>query len=580
MKTEKFDEEFRRKLLGLPAEADPGEVERIQGFVNANKPALPSFGWGKLLLYGGSSLLLIGSLSYNVIQTYRNSHLQSSIDSLAHRSVDPTASREVIRHDTVYITRSGNAPESTSLPSSLVKITPQKPMEQTDANPSTDTQPRGSVAMERPKLLKPGSENKSNQAVAVSPRSGSTGSNLPVPTIDSRSTVHKQRSEGRELPGQLQTKTTESAASLPPVSVERLITKKTRQTKEPETLPKSIPIGAEEVEKEPLTSNLSPATRASNRPSAKGRQTRSGKGKTGFTTEREGQLATNQSLKQDQRTIKNPKAAGFTPVVTENANSNVAVSEFNRQTIRVELLASRKQVQSTQWAIISPSHLLVVPKSELSARATHRPWHLTMPTLSVPNAQYRLGAGFTGGSDQVGGALLGEIMLNRHWSVQTGVQLGYNQGFHFRDEQDFNEHQKEDFRQTYAPQVSSSADIQNIKQMTQLVQVPIQVAYHFSFGRQWGLRLGLGTDLKLWERSTVSFDYRESSRSSEHELSRSKDHVHTVNNLILSTAMERSWRKWQFRAGPFISPQLRPADYKRDDLSWGANLQVLYRLGK
>ncbi|GAB4038514.1 hypothetical protein GCM10028809_56930 [Spirosoma gilvum] len=203
-----------------------------------------------------------------------------------------------------------------------------------------------------------------------------------------------------------------------------------------------------------------------------------------------------------------------------------------------------------------------------------------MPSLSVPNAQYRIGTGLTGGSDQAGGALLGEIMLNRHWSVQAGVQLGYSQGFNYRDEQDFNEHQKEDFRETYASQVPSSSTIQDIQQMTFLAQIPIQVAYHYPFGRQWGLRLGLGTDLNLWGRSVVSFDYRENSRSSEHELARSNEHVHAFKNLMLSTTLERSWRKWQFRAGPFISPQLRSVDYKRDDLSWGANLQIFYRLGK
>ena len=577
MKTEKFDEEFRRKLLGLPAEADPGEVERIHGFVNANAPALPNFGWGKLLLYGGSSLLLIGSLSYNVIQTYRNTYLQSSIDLLAHRSVDPTASSDLVRHDTIYITRSGNATESASLPTTSVKNSPQKSLEQSDANPPIDIQSVGSVAIERLSLPKPGSEDVSNRVEAVSPRSESKPT---VPTTATRSTILKQRSQGRELSDQLQTKTNESVASLPPVPVEGSTTGKITQTKGIEALPKSMPTGVVGVERIFPTSSRSPATRASNRRSTAGRQTNSGKGKTGFTTERDGLLATNDSRQQDQRTADNPKAVEFAPVVAENATSSAAVLEFNRQTIRAEPLASRQRVSSTQWAVISPSQPLVVPKSELSVRATRRPWHLTMPTLSVPNAQYRVGAGLTGSSDQVGGALVGEIMLNRHWSVQAGLQLSDNQGFHYRDEQGFNEHHKEDFRQTYAPQLPSSADIQDIKQMTQLIQVPIQVAYHFLFGRQWGLRLGLGTDLNLWGRSDVSFDYRENSRSSEHELSRSTEHVHTVNNLMLSTALERSWRKWQFRTGPFISPQLHQVEYKQDDLFWGANLQVLYRLGK
>ncbi|MBN8826603.1 MULTISPECIES: hypothetical protein [unclassified Spirosoma] len=289
----------------------------------------------------------------------------------------------------------------------------------------------------------------------------------------------------------------------------------------------------------------------------------------------------NHSRRQKQRKIEGPPTTGFTPAIPENPGSSELMSTIDRQLIIAEpLISQQTRTTSNRLAIISPSQSLIVPKSEVSGKAPRRTWHLTMPNLTVPNAQYRIGAGLVGGSDQARGALLGEIMLNRHWSVQTGLQLGYNQGFHYRDEQDFNEHQKVDFRETYASQVPLSSTIQDIQQITLLVQIPFQIAYHYPFGRQWGLRLGLGTELNLWGRSAVSFDYRENSRSSEHELTRSKEHTHTIDNLLLSTALERSWRKWQFRAGPFISPQLRPVDYKRDDLSWGANLQIFYRLGK
>jgi hypothetical protein len=578
MKTDRFDEEFRRKLLGLPAEADPGEVERIQGFVNANKPALPSFGWGKLLLYGGSSLLLIGSLSYNVIQNYRNTHLQSSIDSLAHRPVDQAASSEAIRHDTVYITRSGNSVESTSLSNTLVETTPQKSLEQADASQKTGTQPIGSVAMDRPKSPKAGHEGSSNQSEAVSPRSEPRPTEL-APT--NTSIEGNQRSEGGKLSGQVQTEANESVASRPPASVERSTSENTKPTNEKEPLSKSMSLRAEGIENDFPNGSLSPDTRASSRRSTNGRQTSSGKRQTVSGNEKNGLLATNYSRKQNQRTIANSATTGFTPGHRDKGNSSVSVPEINHESIAIEPLASLKMgTPSNKLTIISPSRPLIVPKSALSVKVTRRPWHLTMPSLSVPKAQYRLGVGLMGGSNQVGGALLGEIMLNRHWSVQSGLQLGYNQGFHYRDEQEFDEHEKEDFRQTYASRVPSSSDIEDIKQMSLLVQIPIQIAYHYPLGREWGLRLGFGTNLNVWVRSAIRYNYRENSRSAEHGLSLIEEPAYVFNNLTLSTSVERSWKKWLFRAGPFISPQLRPIEYKRDDLSWGANLQILYRLGK
>ncbi|WP_461094037.1 porin family protein [Spirosoma gilvum] len=578
MKTERFDEEFRRKLLGLPAEVDPGDVERIQGFVKANKPALPGLGWGKLLLYGGGSLLLIGSLSYNVIQNYRNTHLQSSIDSLSHRSVEQASSSSVIRHDTVYITRSGKTTETTSFPNASIQTDSPKPLEEVVGNPSTKSQPTGSLAMGRTKLSKPDQEVTSNQ---VEEASSPLESRTDEPITANPSTRRKQQSEGGERSGQVRTESDESVASLSPASVERSTTEKVGQSTRSETLLKSMPAGTEGVEGNSPNSTLSPVARVNSRRSKIRMQTAFGKEQTPSNNDGHGELATNYSRKQNQGAISGQLPTDFTLTNKENANSGESMAEANRQTIIAEPLASlQTNTTSTGWKIILPSRPLSIPVHVVPVRATRRSWHLTMPSLSVPNAQYRIGTGLTGGSDQAGGALLGEIMLNRHWSVQAGVQLGYSQGFNYRDEQDFNEHQKEDFRETYASQVPSSSTIQDIQQMTFLAQIPIQVAYHYPFGRQWGLRLGLGTDLNLWGRSVVSFDYRENSRSSEHELARSNEHVHAFKNLMLSTTLERSWRKWQFRAGPFISPQLRSVDYKRDDLSWGANLQIFYRLGK
>ena len=580
MKTERFDEAFRRKLLGLPAEADPGEVERIHGFVNANNPALPSWGWGKLLLYGGSSLLLLGSLSYNVIQTYRNTHLQSSIDSLTQRPVDPVASRNVIRHDTVYITRSGNNIESTSLPGTSAETPSQKPLKQAHINQTTATRPVGSVAMERSKLSKPGLEVVSNRVEAVSPRSGSKSTK---PTTVNTSTVLKQPREGRELYGKVQTETNKSVASLPPVpvSVARSTEEKERQANGSETPPTSMPTETKLGVGNLPTGRLLPATPASSHRSTTGRQTSSDKRQLVSINERKGLLTTNYSRKRNQRTIYSTPTTEFSPATVENPNSTRSVSVVNRQQITAEPLAILKTgTTSNPLSIISPSRPLIVPKSELSVKATRRWGHLAMPRLSVPNAQYRIGGGLTGSSDQVGGALLGEIMLNRHWSVQTGLQLAYNSGFHYRDEQEFDEHEKENFRQTYASQVPSSSDIEDIKQMSRLVQVPIQVAYHYSLGRHWGLRLGLGTNLTVWTHSTLNYSYRENSRSYEHGSSLIEEPTYFFNNLTLSAAVERSWKKWLFRAGPFISPQLRQVGYKSDDLFWGANVQVLYRMSK
>jgi hypothetical protein len=106
MKTEQFDDEFRKKLLGL----DPSdeEVDRIYNYVSSNGNITPRFSWAKILIYGLAALLLVGSLSFNYVQNLTNKKLSSSLDSLKSRitSIELNSTQKTsLRVDTVYIDR-------------------------------------------------------------------------------------------------------------------------------------------------------------------------------------------------------------------------------------------------------------------------------------------------------------------------------------------------------------------------------------------------------------------------------------------------------------------------------------------
>ena len=86
MKTDQFDDEIRRKLLGLPAETDAGDAERIFGYVQAHRPGgFGGPGWGKRLLFGTGAALLVGSLLFNLNQYHTTKNLYVSLDSLRHQ---------------------------------------------------------------------------------------------------------------------------------------------------------------------------------------------------------------------------------------------------------------------------------------------------------------------------------------------------------------------------------------------------------------------------------------------------------------------------------------------------------------
>ncbi|WP_031530307.1 hypothetical protein [Dyadobacter crusticola] len=106
MKTEQFDDEFRKKLLGL----DPSdeEVDRIYNYVSSNGNVTSRFPWSKVLIYGLAASFLVGSLTFNYFQNLTNKKLLSALDSLKGRidSLDLNSTqRTTLRVDTVYINR-------------------------------------------------------------------------------------------------------------------------------------------------------------------------------------------------------------------------------------------------------------------------------------------------------------------------------------------------------------------------------------------------------------------------------------------------------------------------------------------
>jgi hypothetical protein len=492
MKTDRFDEEFRRKLRGLPANADPGEVERIQEYVRANQPGSAGFSWRRLILYGGSSLFLMASLTYHFIQNDRNHRLQSSLDSLTHQSVVRAHSQAMLQPDPVYRTRNG--PKETVVPAASLH-------------------PEIQAALPGKKFSSPATEPY-----------------WAGPTVQRGQADPVLAKYGR-FRSAWQSVVPEDIETARPGSTERVTSKSPQQIRQ-----------------------WSPAEDTSRL------------------------LGAAYSLKLPQAGTSNSPAR-FAPERTVNRNWGASSAEQAGLLDAIELLTNWRPIQRrNQMAVLVPGQSVVLTRDLRSTKSAD-PRRIRPDGLET-HAPYRLGGGLTVGANQLGASLVGEYRLNRHWSVQAGLRLLYMPGFHYGDEQDFEQHLQKDFRSTYAPAIPRSSDIHDIHQVTLLVQLPLQVAYQYPVGRQWGIRGGLGTDLDLWARSMIRYEFRERSRSSEGGRVQVEESVTLFNNLTLSTAVERPWGRWILRAGPFISPKLRTVSYQPEGLRWGVNFQILYGLGK
>ena len=530
MKTEGFDSELRRKLLGLPAETDASDVDRIFGYVSANRPGKPGIGWGKALLYGTAGAVLTGSLLYNINQYHTNKYLYSSIDSLKQQYAASQLPAHLLpkygsshQSDTVYITRY---------------------RDRDMAGSQRQTEPAGTL------------ERVDGRSLRQSINSLSDGSNGPA-TIN--------RMNGPMLP---------ESQVIPFV----------------EEPPKGVSVAGEQPKRvtdpvatdpnRPLANSINDKVASE---SATLEKRVSDPGQPGANV----RLSTSQGsdgplVPTDPLSTQLGQGAKHTKVVSSEAeNSEVAMDQLPESSGAVVVNAAFLPPRPLpQYALSNglirpvtavPVTLGLVPKHRL---------HLAFPKVAVAGSSLWAGGGVSAGHDQLSTALLGEWRLNTHWSIQTGVQLTL-QGDHFFSDDDFQKRTRQDFRTLYAPDIPSSYELMDISQSYRFVQLPLTVAYHYPLGHDWSLRFGVGTNINLYARNQVAFDYRGSSQSVNQGLYREPAPVSVINTVVVSAGIERQWKEWLFRASPFISPQLKPVAVVRNhtDLFWGVQAGILHRFG-
>ncbi len=557
MKTDRFDEEFRRKLSGLSEESSPEEVERIYGYVSQHLPPTPGISWGGLAGYVAGGLILLGSLLYNVAQYQKTTALQIAVDSL--RTAPPALAQKsapivqaVVRTDTVYVTRYRDRPQAGPMP--LDKPAPL----------TADTRTARPLSGNPGNRLDNPSPNNPNQIVPQAKDPARTSSESAETTTGK---LAKSTLKGPNLPGRPLAR---SGIELPVDSSCTMVTEPTVKTIDLKALVAAKPeINEGPNAASPLRNTTLTSTDAPNRrgvfPAKTRRQTKSDD-RASIVAQRQ-RMASKAAMNQSD-----PSAADSGQLAYEPENQRI------EQVLSVTNLLVAKSLTTKNLSILIKRRPVYWPADAHGTSPVRKAFRLPMAMVSLSKAQFFGGAGFSLGNEQLGGSVLGEIRLNPRWSVQTGVRLLSQTGFQYHSPEDFEEHEGQDFRASYAPNVAPGDEIQNIDQTYTILQIPLTVAYHYPLGRSWALRLGIGTNFDLLAQSRVTFDYERNGRDFEQGLNESNVPVSLFNNAMISLGFERPWKRFLLRASPYISPQIKRVGYRPEDVYWGGQVQVLWQL--
>lgn len=552
MKTDRFDEEFRRKLNELSEESSPDEVDRICGYVSQHLPTATRIRWTGWAAYLTGGLLGLGFLLYSLRQHQAIMTLQNTVDSL--RTAPPALVQKsvpvvapIVRIDTVYVTRYQDRPQYAPAPldkplSLLADTQTAQPLPENHRNRLDILYPNQAALQTKDPAttrIESAGITTSGQLIKSTPN----GRNQPVHPTARTATEISMDSSG----------TTMTEPTVKPIDP------KTPVAVQPETSPE--PDAAS-----PLRNNILANTNVSNRrgvlPAKTRHQTKS--------TDRVSEVAQPMVSKA---TMNRPDS-DF--VDTDQLADESEKQLMERVVLATNLITSKSLTAGNLSAIIKRQPVYQ-PASVPAMSPVRKSFRLHLPTVSLANAQYFSGAGFSLGNQQLGGSLLGEIRLRPRWSVQVGVHLLSQTGFQYHSADEFEQTENQDFRALYAPNVAPGDEIQNIDQTYTILQLPLTVAYHYPLGRSWALRLGVGTTLDLLAQSRVTFDFERNGLDFEQGLKEGNVPVRLFNNATVSLGLERQWKRLLLRASPFVSPQIKWVGYRVEAIYWGGQVQVLWQ---
>ncbi|PLK42124.1 hypothetical protein [Emticicia sp. TH156] len=205
---------------------------------------------------------------------------------------------------------------------------------------------------------------------------------------------------------------------------------------------------------------------------------------------------------------------------------------------------------------------------------------ISFPSISLDNLKYRVGISLNSGSEEIGGGLLGEVLLNKRWSVNAGLKVLNISGRSYFTAEQFEFDNKQDFRQLYAPFVPLNNDILNIDFQHYLLQIPIGITYHYPLRNDFTLLFSTTTDLNLYGCQIINFDYKEDSRKFGQGDVSEKVSTGVLNNIEFSAGLEKKLNRMVFQVYPYISTQLRETSYKTEEFVIGAKLRFFVNLSK
>jgi hypothetical protein len=203
-----------------------------------------------------------------------------------------------------------------------------------------------------------------------------------------------------------------------------------------------------------------------------------------------------------------------------------------------------------------------------------------MPQISLPPLKYRVGLGSNLDNSQIGTCILTEVLFSKRWSITTGINISFLGFENFGDEDDFKRKTEKDFRKQHDLDLPLSSPIKDIEAHQVLFRIPLYLNYRLPLRKDFTVLLSTGIDFDVYLRQITSYSHHDYIKENQQEGLTESIKVIPFNNWMLSTGIEKRWKRFSVQLSPYVSYQLKPLPYRNNDWMFGLKLNGFYRISR
>lgn len=188
-----------------------------------------------------------------------------------------------------------------------------------------------------------------------------------------------------------------------------------------------------------------------------------------------------------------------------------------------------------------------------------------------------IGIGLEKSNGMFSGSLLSRINLNSRWNIVTGIKLSFLSNENFSDDHDFHTRKGVEFHSSYHLDTSDSIKISNINLHYQVIQIPISLKYLLTQKNNYNFIMGLGTNIDIYAKQRIEYEHQKPINSLQQKQLLLSTPVLMFNNMLISTALQKTWGPFSLELSAFLCPQLKRTSYKPESLYYGIGLHSFYK---